>query len=139
MGEAGDSGLERLQAIVAERGGGAYVVTVSDGQRPHAVFVPVAWAGRGLVAEVGARTAANAAVRPEVTILFPPRRDGDYSFVVDGTAAVSPGAAPHRLAVTPTRAVFHRPGPATDPSRSSCSADCVPVLEPRPPLVPGPR
>jgi hypothetical protein len=122
---------------VAERGPGAYVVTVSEGQRPHAVYVPVAWAGQCLVAEVGAQTASNATARPAVTILYPPRRDGDYSFVVDGTAAVSPGAAGHRLAVTPTRAVFHRPGPASDPARSSCAADCIPVLEPSARAVPG--
>ena len=130
MREADGGEMESLRKVVAERGPGAYVVTVSDDQRPHAVYVPVAWEGEGLVAEVGARTAANAAARPGVTILYPPRGAGDYSFIVDGTAAVAPIPGGHRLAVAPARAVFHRPGPASDPARSSCSADCIPVLEP---------
>ncbi len=130
MRDGVDNQLESVQKIVAERGPEAYVVTVSEGPRPHAVFVPVSWSGQGLVAQVGTQTARNAGARPEVTILYPPRRPGDYSFVVDGTAVVSPGHDGNQLTVTPTRAVFHRPGPAADPSRPTCTADCVPVLEP---------
>ena len=129
MRESIDGQLESVGQVVAERGPGAYVVTVSGDQRPHAVYVPVTWTGRALVAEVGATTAANAAARPGVSLLYPPRRDGDYSFVVDGTAAVESIPGANRLVVTPTRAVFHRPGPPADPSRTSCTADCMPILQ----------
>jgi hypothetical protein len=76
---------------------------------------------------VGNTTAANAKARPEISLLFPVRTHGDYSFFVDGRAVVESGDGVHRLVLTPTRAVFHRHGPAPDPD-SSCAADCVPVL-----------
>jgi hypothetical protein len=118
-----------LEAVVRERGGHAYVVTVSDQGAPHAVYVPVTWERGGPVAEVGATTARNAAARPRISLLFPVRADGDYSLIVDGTAAVEPGGDTPRLRLTPTKIVLHRPGPPPDPA-SSCGADCVPIAVP---------
>jgi len=119
--------LHRLREAVAERGPGAYVLTVSSDGRPHAVYLNVAWSDDRVVAEVGNTTAANAKARPEISLLFPVRGASDYSFFVDGRATVEFGGGVHRLVLTPTRAVFHRHGPAPDPN-SSCAADCVPVL-----------
>lgn len=116
--------LERLRAAVEERGWRAYVLTVSDDGRAHAVEVALHWAADALVGEVGRRTAANAVARPAVSLLFPVRSDGDYSLIVDGTAAVGPQ---RRLVVTPTKAVLHRPAAAPDPG-AACGADCVPLL-----------
>jgi len=119
--------LERLRAASAERGPSAYVLTVGADERPHAVHAPVRWEGPVLAAEVGRRSAANATARPAVSLLFPVRSDGDYSLIVDGTAAVETTESGHRLLVTPTKAVLHRPAAAPDPA-SSCTADCVPLL-----------
>ena len=69
----------------------------------------------------------------EISLLFPVRGADDYSFFVDGRATVESGGGVHRLALMPTRAVFHRHGPAPDPN-SSCAADCVPVLRTTAPL-----
>ena len=120
--------LHRLGEAVAERGPGAYVLTVSSDGRPHAVYLNVVWNDGRLIAEVGQSTAANAKARPEISMLFPVRAVGDYSFFVDGRATVESGGGVNRLVLTPTRAVFHRHGPAPDPN-SSCAADCLPVLE----------
>ena len=90
--------LERLRAALEERGGSAYVLTVSDDARPHAVHVPVRWEGDVLAADVGKRSAANAAARPVVSLLYPVRADGDYSLIVDGTAVVASREDGHRLA-----------------------------------------
>jgi Pyridoxamine 5'-phosphate oxidase len=125
--------LHRLGEAVAERGPGAYVLTVSSNGRPHAVYLNVAWSDGRLVAEVGNTTAANAKARPEISLLFPVRGADDYSFFVDGRGSVDSGGGVHRLVLTPTRAVFHRQGPASDPN-SSCAADCVPVLRTTAPL-----
>lgn len=125
--------LHRLKEAVAERGPGAYVLTVSSDGRPHAVYLNVAWSDGRVVAKVGNTTAANAKARPEISLLFPVRGADDYSFFVDGRATVESGGGVHRLALTPTRAVFHRHGPAPDPN-SSCAADCVPVLRTTAPL-----
>jgi hypothetical protein len=118
---------EQIRDVVAERGSGAYVLTVSPDGRPHAVYLDVRWQDGQLVADVGGSTARNAKARPDVSLLFPVRHAGDYSFFVDGRATVESSGDINRMTVTPTRAVFHRHGPAPDPA-SSCAADCVPVL-----------
>jgi hypothetical protein len=105
----------------------AFLPTVSDDTRPHAVECPVRWEGDALAVEVGTRSATNAAARPGVSLLFPARAAGDYSLIVDGSAAVVPGVERRGVLITPTRAVLHRPAAAPDPS-SACGADCVPLL-----------
>jgi hypothetical protein len=90
------------------------------------VHAPVAWEGDVLVVDVGRRTAANAAARPDVCLLFPLRADADYTLIVDGIARVEAGEQA-RLSVVPTRAVLHRPAPAPDPATSPCGSDCVPL------------
>jgi hypothetical protein len=119
---------DQLRDTVAERGPGAYVLTVSADGRPHAVYLDVDWEDGRLVADVGGSTARNAKARPEISLLFPVRHAGDYSFFVDGRATVESSGDVNRMTVTPTRAVFHRHGPAPDPT-SSCGADCLPVLD----------
>jgi hypothetical protein len=120
--------LKGLRAAIEERGRSAYVLTVSDDARPHAVHVAVEWEGDVvLTAAVGKRSADNAAARPTVSLLFPVRADGDYSLIVDGTAVVAARENGHRLLITPTKAVQHRAAAVPDPA-SSCPADCVPLL-----------
>jgi hypothetical protein len=118
---------EGLRAAVAERGDSAYVLTVSDDGRPHAVHAAVRWEGDVLAADVGKRSAANAAARPAVSLLYPVRVDGDYSLIVDGTAVVASRAGQQCVLITPTKAVLHRPAATPDPA-SPCTADCVPLV-----------
>ena len=122
--------LERLRAAVTERGPRAYVVTVSDDGTPHAVHAAVRWEGDVLAADVGRRSAANAAARPAISLLYPVRSDDDHSLIVDGTATVASGDDGPRLLVSPTRAVLHRPAATRDATATSCEADCVPLLPP---------
>ena len=119
--------LEGLRAATEERGGRAYVLTVSDDGRPHAVHGRVDWDADVLAVEVGRRTAANASARPLVSLLYPPGTDGDYSLIVDGTGAVTRAGDTQRLVVTPTKAILHRSAPAPDPTQS-CAHDCVTIL-----------
>lgn len=121
--------VDGLRAALAERAPSAYLLTVSDDGRPHAVHSPVSWEGDQLCAEVGKRSTANASARPAVSLLFPLRAAGDYSLIVDGSAVVSTRADGNRLLITPTWAVLHRaaPAPATAPAEG-CGADCVPLL-----------
>jgi hypothetical protein len=100
---------------------------VADDGSPHAVHVPLRWDGDSLVADVGRRTAANAATRPLVSLLLPVRRDDDYSLIIDGTAAVGGADGARHVRVTPSKAVLHRPATRPDPT-SACAADCVPLL-----------
>jgi hypothetical protein len=117
--------LERLPAETDRYGPFPYVLTVSADGRPHAVSVAVSWRGATLAAEVGACTAANAAGRPDVSLLWPPPERGGYSLIVDGTAEVDDGA----LRLTPTKAVLHRPALQGDePEEGSCGSDCQTLL-----------
>jgi hypothetical protein len=121
--------MNRLQAAVEERGAGAYVLTVTGDGRPHAVYLDVTWeAGRLVASGIGGTTAANAAARPNVSLLFPVSAAADYTLFVDGPATVETRGDDRRLVVSPTRAVFHRPGAPRNPA-SSCTSDCVPIFQ----------
>lgn len=102
-----------------------YLVTVGADARPHVVAVsPALRHGALHVDAAGRRTRANAAARPDVTLVHPPAADGGYSLIIDGTAEV----ADEVLLVTPTSAVLHRPAAAgSPPSATGCGADCQPV------------
>jgi len=121
--------LDRLRAALEERGVNAYVLTVSDDGRPHVVQSPVGWDHDALTTDVGKRSAANAATRPSVSLLYAARSDGDYSLIVDGSAEVVSSEGGQQLRITPTKAVLHRPTPSPDPA-AACAADCVPLLKP---------
>ena len=90
-----------------------YLLTVSDGERPHllALRPEVVTEGDTLVLRFdagGGRACRNAAERPNVTLVFPPVDHSEgMSLVVDGTATVD-GAI---VEIAPTWAVRHRPAP----------------------------
>lgn len=121
--------LDRLREEMARFGSTPYLLTVTSDQRSHAVSVHVDWDGEGddagLVAETGRGTAANAAARPVVTLLWPPYEPGGYSLIVDGTAETG-----ERVKVRPQKAVLHRTASAPDGSvvpEGACGNDCVPL------------
>lgn len=109
--------VDRLVAEL-ERWSFCYLLTVSDDGRPHLLalrptVVHVAASSdeveNVLRFEVGSgRAGHNAAVRPDVTLLFPPAGETDgMSLVVDGVATVDDGV----VHVAPTTAVLHRAAP----------------------------
>jgi Pyridoxamine 5'-phosphate oxidase len=102
--------LDDLRAQIDAIATDAYLLTVRDDGRPHSVAVPVRWVGDELVVPAGTTTAANAAARPSVALLWPPSARGGFSLIVDvtvtGTAAVEGG---HEVTLQPTNAVLHRP------------------------------
>jgi Pyridoxamine 5'-phosphate oxidase len=115
--------LDELRAQMEEFSTDAYLLTVRDDGRAHSVAVPVRWVGDTLVVPAGATTAANAAARPLVALLWPPPERGGYSLIVDAdvvaTAEVDGG---HEVTLRPTRGVLHRPAP------SGTGNDCSPLL-----------
>jgi hypothetical protein len=103
--------LTELRDAIAKQAGFAYVMTVSDEQRAHAVALVPELRGNVLVCEGGNTTCRNASARPVVSLVWPPRTERDFSLIVDGDATV----AGNVITITPTRAVFHR------------AAGCAPV------------
>lgn len=112
--------LARLGDEVASRPF-CYLLTVSDEGGPHAVAVTPRFDGGRLHAEAGNRTRANASARPDISLVFPPLQVDGYSLIVDGRARVDGSA----VAVTPSRAVLHRPAPSRGPADRGCTSDCV--------------
>ncbi len=104
----------------------AYLLTVGDDGRPHAVAVQPGWSEEAMtIAEPGRKTARNAAARPDVSLLWPPAEAGGYSLIADGRAAVD---ADGGLVITPTTAVLHRPAPGGHSAEpGSCGSDCKPL------------
>ena len=87
--------------------------------------VGAALEGDRITCEAGRTTLANATRSPAVSLLWPPNEPGGYSLIVDGEATCDGDT----VAIAPTRAVLHRPGPSPDP-QSSCTADCIPITAP---------
>jgi hypothetical protein len=70
-------------------------------------------------------SAANLAVNPAVTLLFPPTEHHGYTLIVDGTGR----AADDRIEVTPASAILHRPSAHSDGPAppDGCADDCRPL------------
>lgn len=128
--------LERLRTELSRRRGTVYLLTVSDGGRPHCVAARVHWDGNELEVRTGSSSARNAEARPGVTLLVAPDgpaagAEGDtggYSLIVDGdaTAITTAPEGGGIVRLRPTHAVFHRP--AEDASGASVH-DCVHVFD----------
>lgn len=114
--------IDRLRAETA-RFGSAFLLTVTDDARPHAVAVAPEWSGDHLVVSAGRTSRKNAAARPEVTLLWPAPAPGEFSLIVDASATVDDGAETVSLAAD--RAVLHRPA-------AGGGNDCVDLAKPPP-------
>jgi hypothetical protein len=103
--------LAALQDAIEGLSRAPYLLTVDDEGRAHSVAVGATWSGDELELQVGNRTLANAAVRPLVSLLWPPDDAGGYSLIVDAgvTSTQGTGEGDNVVRVQPTRAVLHRP------------------------------
>ncbi|MGH3528201.1 MAG: pyridoxamine 5'-phosphate oxidase family protein [Pseudonocardiaceae bacterium] len=105
------------------RYGLVYLVTIGNDARAHVVAVTTRLVNDTLlVTDLGRRTQANLAADPSVTLVWPPANLSDYSLIVDGVGSLRDD----ELAVSPTRAVLHRPAPPqTTKTGNGCESDCV--------------
>ena len=117
--------IDAVDKAMAERPY-AYLLTVSDDGRPHAVAVTPRLVDGVLRASIGRRSGLNASARPDaVSLVWPPAEVGGYSLIVDGSAIIED----ETIAVTPTKGVLHRPAPADagPVDDGACGSDCVPL------------
>jgi hypothetical protein len=105
----------------------SYLLTVSEGERVHAVAASaIVETDRLRVGPLGRRTLTNAGERPAVTLLWPPVEPDGYSLIVDGEAEITDGG----VLVSPTRAVLHRAaasGAGATAVEGACVSDCIEV------------
>jgi hypothetical protein len=120
--------LERLHDETRRFGASAFLLTVADDGRPHAVAVEASWVEAELVARLGKRSASNIAARPLISLLWPPTEAGGYSLIVDATAVLEEAGEETRARIAPTRGVLHRPASTSAAPAPGCGADCVPLL-----------
>ncbi len=97
-------GLDELAARIAERRGGAFLVTVGADESAHVASVRPEWQGDTLTVPTGRTSRANVGVHPTVTLLWPGEPDDEYALLMDGRA----NATADGLTVQPARAVLHR-------------------------------
>ena len=104
----------------------AYLVTIGDDARTHVVPVHPVFAGNILsVRGLGRKTQAHITTQRLITLVWPPTDPSDYSLIIDGVGALHDD----ELAVTPTRAVLHRPAQRqTTTTGQGCQSDCVELL-----------
>jgi hypothetical protein len=118
--------LDKLADALADFTFG-YLITVGDDYRAHTVSVsPEFRDGSFDVGAVGKHTRGNVSAHQDVTLVWPPRRDGGYTLIVDGQGRVTDDA----LQVAPTRAVLHRSATPDSPATSPDGLhDCVPLKQ----------
>jgi hypothetical protein len=101
--------LSDVAGVVATAGQ-AFLVTVSEDGQAHVAGVACrAGDDDTLTVSCGRRSAANAAARPAVTLLFPAPRPDGFVLLIDATAVAQGDGPDATLALTPTSAVLHKP------------------------------
>ncbi len=115
--------LGELHEQVAACGSYAFLLTVSDDGRPHAVSLRVAWDGDELVGAPGPRTLANAERSPEVSLLWPESGRAGFTLFVNGRAEVRADGESAKVAIKPATAVLHK-----TPEGETGAPGCVPVF-----------
>lgn len=119
--------LDALEAATADYGY-AYLLTVTDGERPKIVAVHPEWSDHRMVIASGGGTARNAEARSQVSLAFPPADPEGYTLIVDGLARVATDGEATIISIAPSSAVLHRPAPAGFVNTATgCSHDCAPV------------
>ncbi|MGE3326286.1 MAG: pyridoxamine 5'-phosphate oxidase family protein [Acidimicrobiia bacterium] len=120
----------KLAAELDRYGLAPYLLSVTPNATAHCVHVAVTFdaASGSFTCDAGNRTRANITANAAVSLLFVAFEPDGYSLIVDGAGSVDNDAG--TVTVAPTKAVLHRPAPAsadgtTDPA--SCGSDCVPL------------
>jgi hypothetical protein len=116
--------LDKVREQVAACGSYAFLLTVSEDGRPHAVSLVVDWDGDELVCAPGQRTMANAERSAEVSLLWPVSGRAGFTLFVNGRAEVRGDGEARKLAVKPGSAVLHK-----TPEGEAQAPGCVRVLE----------
>jgi pyridoxamine 5'-phosphate oxidase-like protein len=114
--------LDEVREQVAACRSCAYLLTVKDDGRPHAVSLKVDWQGDELVCRPGPRTTANAERSAEVSLLWPTSGRDGYALFVNGRAEVRIDGDTAMVAVKPTGAVLHK-----TPEAAGDGPGCVPI------------
>lgn len=115
--------LGELRQQVDACGSYAYLLTVTEDGRPHAVSLRVEWDGEELLGRPGPRTLANAERCPEVSLLWPDSGREGFSLFVNGPAEVRADGDSAKVAIKPATAVLHK-----TPEGDEQAPGCMPLF-----------
>jgi hypothetical protein len=115
--------LGELRQQVDACGSYAFLLTVNEDGRPHAVSLRVTWDGEELIGAPGPRTIANAERSPEVSLLWPDSGRAGFTLFVNGRAEVRADGDSPTVSVKPVTAVLHK-----TPEGEAQAPGCVPVF-----------
>ena len=114
--------LDKVREQVTACRSCAYLLTVTDDGRPHAVSLEVEWQDDELVVRPGPRTSANAERSPEVSLLWPVSGRDGFALFVNGRAEVRIDGDSAAVAIKPTSAVLHK-----TPEGAGDEPGCIPI------------
>ncbi len=114
--------LDEVREQVAACRSCAYLLTLTDDGRPHAVSLRPEWQGGELVVRPGPRTTANAERSSEVSLLWPVSGSEGFALFVNGRAEVRNDEGSAAVVVKPTSAVLHK-----TPEGAGDEPGCIPV------------
>jgi hypothetical protein len=114
--------LDEVREQVEACGSYAYLLTVTEDGRPHAVSLRPEWQNDELVVRPGPRTTANAERSSEVSLLWPVSGRDGFALFVNGRAEVRMDGGSTAVAVKPTSAVLHK-----TPEGAGDEPGCIPV------------
>ena len=116
--------LHEVKEQVAACGSYAFLLTVTEDGRPHAVSLRPEWDGDELICSPGARTVANAERGGEVSLLWPVSGRAGFTLFVNGPAEVRVDGESKKVAVKPASAVLHK-----TPEGDADAPGCVRVIQ----------
>ncbi len=120
--------IQHLREESAHFGASPYLLTQGEDGRPHAVLVSVEWQEGRMFTRAGAKSTANIAARPLLSLLWPPVEEGGYSLIINGDGYVIGSGPEAQIGITPTHGVLHRPGTSADSEARGCCSDCIPLF-----------
>ncbi len=114
--------LDEVREQVAACRSCAYLLTVTEDGRPHAVSLRPEWQGDELVVRPGPRTTANAERSSEVSLLWPVSGRDGFALFVNGRPEVRIDGDSAAVTVKPTSAVLHK-----TPEGAGDEPGCIPI------------
>ena len=114
--------LDEIRDQVAACRSYAYLLTVTEDGRPHAVSLRPEWDGDELIVRPGQRTTANAERSPEVSLLWPVSGRDGFALFVNGRAEVRMDEGSTAVVVKPSSAVLHK-----TPEGAGDEPGCIPI------------
>ncbi len=103
--------IDELEAVAAEYGPAAYVLTASGDGPPLVTHSATRFEGADIVVRLGRSGCRALAANPGACLLWAAIPDQPMSLIVDGVVVGVPDSDGGEVRIRPTTAVRHRPAP----------------------------